>query len=205
MLIRIGFLILLLEQVSPGETVGQYLTQQGRNAQAIDFNLGFLSSVPQFSERAETRMGARIGLSYELDPIPMLGLMTPLNLALLYSTKAVELRKTKWTFSQLQFQILAHHFIHPGLRWLEPALFLSPYYTTDLILSSASGRLSAETSLESRFSVDAGFALLITVSMVQARFYYAQNLIRQAESTQLVVSSFGADLLLPLSRKRKTP
>lgn len=200
-----AFLVLLGLGSAGGETVGAYLTQGGHYTQGFDFNLGFLSSVPQASARAESRFGARVGLSYEPDPIPLHAFRLPLNLALLYATKAVAMNGTRWTFSEAALQVLVHHPVHPRLAWLEPALFISPHYTFDLILSGSGGNIPAGQSLENRFSADAGAGLLLTLSVLQARLYYAQNLIRQAEPTNLTVSSFGADLLLPLSRKRKAP
>ncbi len=199
--------------ISRAETVGQYLSQNGRYAQAFDFNLGFQASVPQGANQSanqsvnetESRLGARFGLSYEFDPLTLPHFLLPINLALLYSSRAVQIGDIRWTFSEVKLQILIHHSLKPGFTWVEPAIFLSPFYTTDLILSGSGGNLPATQSLRNRFSLDAGAALLVNISLIQARFYYAQNLMKQVESTPLTVSTFGADLLLPISRKRKSP
>ncbi len=194
-----------LPYVSWAETLGQYLSQNGRYTQAFDFNFGFLAGVPGGVSEAESRLGARFGFSYEFNPLPLPHFPLPLNIALLYSTRAVQIGNIRWTFSDTKCQALIHHPLYPGFAWIEPALFFSPIYTTDLILSSIKGNLPATASLRNRFSMDAGAAFLVNVSVVQARFYYAQNLTGEVESTPLTVSTFGADLLLPISRKRKMP
>ncbi len=198
-------LIELSGSLCQAETIGQYLSQNGRYAQAFDLNLGFLASVPHGVNQAESRLGARFGLGYEFNPLPLPHLLLPVNVALLYSTRAVQIGNIRWTFSEAKFQILVHHSVIPGFTWAEPALFMSPFYTTDLILSGAGGNFPAIKSLQDLFSLDAGAALLVNISILQARFYYAQNLLKQVESTPLTVSTFGADLLLPISRKRKVP
>lgn len=197
--------VLLVASAGRAESVGSYLSHGGRETRGLDFNLGFLSGLPSGLDRAEGRLGARVGLSYEPDPLPLWAIRLPTNLALLYSTKALELGGTLWTFSLLQFQILFHHTVHPGFPWVEPAVFVSPHYTVDLILSGSGGNLAANRSLERKISLDLGAALLINPGMLQARLYYARNVGSQVAPTSLKVSTLGADLLLPLSLKRRNP
>jgi hypothetical protein len=187
-----------------GESVGEYLTQGGRHTRGIDLNLGMLSGVPTGNEKAAGRLGTRFGLSAEMPALKVGGLVAPLNLALLYSTKAVALGPLRWTFSLAQAQFLFHHPVHPRFGFLEPGLLISPNYTFDLILSGAGGNVPAGKSLKRDFSVDAGPALLMNFPVVQGRIYYARNLVPQVAATDLAVSAFGMDVLLPLRFKRKT-
>lgn len=196
-------LCLFAAVLARGESVGSYLTQGGRHTRGIDLNLGMFSGIPFGNERALSRLGNRFGLSAEL-PVPSwAGIEAPVNLAILYSTKAIAMGSVRWTFSLVQAQFLFHHTVHPRFGWLEPGVLISPNYTFDLILSGAGGNVPAGKSLEGNVSLDTGPVLLLNFPVVQARLYYAQSLIRQVATTHLTVSSLGMDVLLPLHFKRK--